>query len=84
VGPASGNDIQLQLERNFGYNHQDIIFKKEKFETKQRLTHQVINFTFFRAESADIKDIPGFLWVTWEGLKQYPFPKTLQEYISSK
>ncbi|MCU7551637.1 A/G-specific adenine glycosylase [Chitinophagaceae bacterium LB-8] len=80
-GPASLKEIHLQLEKGFGFSHHDVIFKKEIFETKQRLTHQVINFSFYQAETCEVKDIPGFIWVGWEELNHYPFPKTLQEYI---
>lgn len=82
-GPVPVEDLQIQLENNFGFSHGEIILHKEKFETKQRLTHQVINFSFYQAEIKAIKDISGFIWIGAGQLNQYPFPKTLQEYVSS-
>jgi A/G-specific adenine glycosylase len=81
--PASINDIQRQLEKNFGFTH-PVQVQHESWITKQRLTHQIINFSFIEAEATQIKDIPGFQWVSAGQLSNYPFPKTLQEYISSK
>lgn len=83
ANPASINDLQLQLEKNFGLSQQ-VQFQANPLETKQRLTHQVINFSFLEAQSIEIKDIPGFIWVSKDQLDHYPFPKTLQEYISGK
>jgi A/G-specific adenine glycosylase len=75
-------DLELQFLRSFGFSNEDVSFQEVKYETKQRLTHQVIHFCFVYAKLSYIKDLSGFLWISKDQLNEFPFPKTLQEFIS--
>jgi A/G-specific adenine glycosylase len=52
------------------------------WEAKQKLTHQQIHFRFSKVLIKK-QPVPGFTWVKISKLSEYPFPKTLQEFISS-
>jgi len=49
--------------------------------TKQRISHQVINFSFYEIIVPRIETIVGFTWVKLHDLKKYAFPKSLQELV---
>lgn len=76
-------EVCLQLNKNLGFEEEDVRFLQPPFEERQRLTHQLINFSFYRAETSLKKDLPGFLWVARSQLSQYPFPKSLQNYLQN-
>lgn len=80
----SMKDLELQFRKIFGFSNEDVSFQDGIYETKQRLTHQIIHFCFIYAKLSNIKDLTGFLWVSNDQLSEYPFPKTLQEFISNK
>lgn len=48
---------------------------------RQKLTHQVINFSFQQIELKNKQSIVGFTWVKRSELKRYAFPKSLQELV---
>ncbi|HRP90050.1 MAG TPA: A/G-specific adenine glycosylase [Edaphocola sp.] len=53
------------------------------FETKQKLTHQIINSTF---SIVKINEVPDFLntkgmWVPIEALKKFAFPRTILSFL---
>jgi len=50
-------------------------------DTRQKLTHQVINFSFQEIELKNKQTIVGFTWVKCNELKRYAFPKSLQELV---
>lgn len=49
---------------------------------KQKLSHQLINFSFFHIELEEKEIIPGFSWVKISELNKYAFPKSLQEFVA--
>jgi A/G-specific adenine glycosylase len=57
------------------YNHKPLP------ATRQKLTHQVINFSFQEIELKNKHAIVGFTWVKCSDLKGYAFPKSLQELV---
>jgi len=58
-----------------GYHHKPLP------DTKQKLTHQVINFSFQEIQLKNKQTIVGFTWVNCNELKEYAFPKSLQELV---
>lgn len=50
---------------------------------KQKLSHQLVHFSFLEVEVKEEANFPGFIWVKRSQLKKYAFPKTLQQYILS-
>jgi A/G-specific adenine glycosylase len=60
-------------------------FTKYRFRflhcTKQRISHQLINFSFHEITMQRKETIAGFRWVKLHDLKKYAFPKSLQELV---
>ncbi|HEY0731243.1 MAG TPA: hypothetical protein VGD33_02395, partial [Chitinophagaceae bacterium] len=51
---------------------------------KQRLTHQLIHFSFTELNVPDTLMIPGYQQVELRTLKSLAFPKTLKEVIHNE
>ena len=49
---------------------------------RQKLTHQLIHFSFVHLQLNQPLLPPGCQWVPAENLHLFPFPRTLQEYLS--
>ena len=54
------------------------------YETNQRLSHQMIHFTFILLDITSKAKFAGFSWLKTSELDQYAFPKTLQQFISTR
>ena len=68
------------LKKQYGisfYNHHS------SYTAKQKLSHQLINFSFQQIELKQKTGIPEFSWVKITDLKQYAFPKSLQELVAT-
>jgi A/G-specific adenine glycosylase len=50
---------------------------------KQKLSHQLIHFSFLEIELKQKKIIPCFSWVKISELVKYAFPKSLQEFVTT-
>jgi A/G-specific adenine glycosylase len=51
------------------------------FDTRQKLTHQQINFRFYKIELSKKANIPGCFWARRTELGKYAFPRTLKQYV---
>lgn len=54
----------------------------EPVQEDQRLSHQVIHFSFYQLQAREGDAITGCTWVARPDLHQYAFPKTLQHFLS--
>lgn len=71
------------LQKNFGIDV-DKISIKEQASFKQRLSHQLIHFQFILVTVSQVPKLPeNITWVEASELKNYAFPKTIQQYIQS-
>ena len=71
------------FEASFKLKSNDFIFNEEALHTKQRLSHQIIHFQFINAEVRKKPRLPErVIWVKSSQLKNYPFPKTLQQRLN--
>jgi A/G-specific adenine glycosylase len=61
----------------------DCHFKKSQ-SCVQKLSHQLIHFSFFETGLKARPAVPGFSWVKISELNEYAFPKTLQEFITNR
>lgn len=52
--------------------------------SSQMLTHQHIHFHFLVLTIPGIFDVPGYFWAKLPELKQYAFPRTLQQFIKAQ
>jgi A/G-specific adenine glycosylase len=73
--------VQLQLEQGFNFNQFKYTITGDPFSYSQRLSHQLIHFQIYLAEINDLYPFQNFRWVPREELKNYPFPKTLLQFI---
>ena len=52
--------------------------------TKQKLSHQLINFSIQEISIHQKRPIEGYSWIRVEDLGRYPFPKTLLEFVTTQ
>jgi A/G-specific adenine glycosylase len=75
----------LLFQKSYGITLNECDVNQEIIHAKQRLTHQIIHFQFIKVEFSKMPSFPqGIIWVKGSQLKNYPFPKTLQQYIQSQ
>lgn len=79
--PLIANKFLNLFEKQYGINEYRIIHAQSK---KQKLTHQVVHFSFIEIELKQKETVPGFMWVKIAQLKNYAFPKTLQQFIQTQ
>jgi A/G-specific adenine glycosylase len=58
-----------------------LIEKKKIWSSIQKLTHQQIHFTFYKASLDEKNAIEEYQWVKKKDLHDYAFPRTLKLYI---
>jgi A/G-specific adenine glycosylase len=75
----------LLFQKSFGIIINECDVNQEIIHVKQRLTHQTIHFQFIKLKVLKLPSFnEGIIWVEGSKLKNYPFPKTLQQYIQSQ
>jgi A/G-specific adenine glycosylase len=74
------NELLTQLERNYGLAKGSYAIGKEA-ALSQRLSHQLIHFTFLTLELGSLHLFDNMQWVAEDQLEAYPFPKTLQSLL---
>jgi A/G-specific adenine glycosylase len=80
---TSFKKLLLPFEKAYGIKSSAYMLKKP-VDFKQRLSHQIIHFQFIEAQINKKIALPeNMIWVNAPELKKYPFPKTLQHYITS-
>lgn len=52
--------------------------------TQQRLSHQLIHFSFLQIELKQKEKIAGFWWIKNSELNKCAFPKSLQEFVANR
>lgn len=51
--------------------------------TQQKLSHQLISFSIQEITVHEKRAVEGYLWVNLKDLPNYPFPKTLLEFVTT-
>jgi A/G-specific adenine glycosylase len=75
----------LLFQKKYGIILNECDINQETVHVKQRLTHQIIHFQFIKLKISKLPSFnEGIIWVEASQLKNYPFPKTLQQYIQSQ
>ena len=73
-----------EFEKKFLVHKNQYNITGEINRSKQRLSHQIIHFQFIKLEVSEKCFLPpNITWIKNSQLKDYPFPKTLQQYILS-
>lgn len=73
-----------QFEKSYSIKKDHYQLVEEPIHLQQRLTHQIINFQFIKAEFVELPRIENLLWLSQSEIKKLPFPKSLQQYILSQ
>jgi A/G-specific adenine glycosylase len=76
------NEALLQLERSYGITSADYEVISAAANLTQKLSHQTIHFSFIHLECKKKVRLKGFEWISKTELERYPFPKTLQQFLS--
>ena len=75
----------LLFQKKYGLILNECDINQEIIHVKQRLTHQIIHFQFIKLKFSNLPSFnEGIIWIENSHLKNYPFPKTLQQYIQSQ
>jgi A/G-specific adenine glycosylase len=77
----SKKTLLLHLEKEHGVSVDPDQLLSAAAERTQKLSHQSIHFCFLHAVLPAPRPIAGYAWVATEELTQYPFPRTLQEFL---
>lgn len=77
------NKQLLMLHKSFGIDGEKAMIT-ETTHFKQRLSHQLIHFQFIVINTWQVPKLPeNVIWVEASQLKNFAFPKTIQQYIQS-
>ncbi|MDB5196650.1 MAG: adenine glycosylase, partial [Flaviaesturariibacter sp.] len=75
-------ELILHLEKEYGIKKSQYEVISAAAQRTQKLSHQTIHFSFLHLSFAKRPKLPGYSWVDLSELPQYPFPKTLHEFLS--
>ncbi|HVG41489.1 MAG TPA: A/G-specific adenine glycosylase [Chitinophagaceae bacterium] len=73
--------LLTQVEKSYGIEASAINEFYFLKEIKQRLSHQVIYFSFYLLELAAAPSMESFIWTKKDDLKSFAFPKTLAQIV---
>ena len=77
--------ILKTFQSNYELKPDELLVLNNSSFQKQRLSHQLIHFQFIQARVKKLTPVlEKFTWLSAEELKKYPFPKTLQAYLSNE
>ncbi|HZH95726.1 MAG TPA: A/G-specific adenine glycosylase [Flavisolibacter sp.] len=83
------SDRQLQkeealqhLEKSFGIKKGTYVVVSAAASTTQRLTHQLICFSFIHLELEKKDTLPHYQWISKKHLHQFAFPKTISQFLA--
>jgi A/G-specific adenine glycosylase len=72
------------IATKFTISESELSVQNKVLNAKQRLSHQIIHFQFIKAELRKKPRLPEeVIWVKASDLKNYPFPRTLQQQLNS-
>ena len=62
----------------------NLLSQSSFISTSQKLSHQLVRFRFYTIQENEPVSVENYKWVSKTELRQLPFPKTIQEIISSQ
>lgn len=74
------NDLLTYLATAHDIHEFEIISHSAAYQ--QRLTHQKIHFSFIHLQLPEKRELVNALWIPTEQVHHFPFPKTLQQFLS--
>jgi A/G-specific adenine glycosylase len=78
--PSSVKKLLKLFSKQYGITVFDF---ESSYTVKQKLSHQLINFSFLQIELKQKENIPGFSWVKISELNKYALPKSLHEFVAT-
>ena len=76
------NDALLQLAHSYAVEATQYEVVSAAVNLTQKLSHQTIHFSFIHLECQQQIPLEGFDWIAKANLERYPFPKTIQQFLS--
>ncbi|MEO6070791.1 MAG: A/G-specific adenine glycosylase [Chitinophagaceae bacterium] len=73
--------LTLQLEKSYGISKEFITLFTLLNQTTQRLSHQLIYFSFYVIQLKKKPTIDSFIWVNKKELAKFAFPQTLSQLV---
>jgi A/G-specific adenine glycosylase len=80
----SVREVLAQWRKSHGIRASDYKVVAQDLQVVQRLSHQLIHFSFIHLQLPKRLTIEGMEWVPVQQLQQFPFPKTLQQHLQSQ
>ena len=77
-------EVLAQWRKSYGVRAPDYKVVAQHLQVVQRLSHQLIHFSFIHLQLSNRLTIEGIEWVPVQQLPQYPFPKTLQQHLQGQ
>jgi A/G-specific adenine glycosylase len=74
--------LLLHLQKEYGLLPESFEAISYDAGRKQKLTHQTIHFSFLHLRLFAKMPVTNYRWVSQTALSQYPFPRTLQDFLS--
>jgi A/G-specific adenine glycosylase len=74
--------LLLHLEKEHGVREGDYELISAAARRTQKLSHQTVHFSFLHLAMLKKPLMPNYTWISKTALSEYPFPKTLQEFLS--
>ena len=76
----------IEAEAAKAWNLQPAQYKRigTRFSIKQRLTHRVVHLAFEQLELTEKADREGLQWVPISQLDDYPFPKSIRQFVTEE
>lgn len=84
AGEVSLKKLLPQFSAAYNITPSDFTLSRPVRQVTQQLSHRRVHFTFIQLELTEPVQLEGFIWASGNELKQYPFPKTLQQYIAEE
>lgn len=76
------NEVLLQLAHSYAVESMQYEVLSAAVNLTQKLSHQTIHFSFIHLDCHQEIPLPGFEWIVKSDLERYPFPKTIQQFLS--
>lgn len=76
------NEVLIRLEHSYAATSAQYEIISAAVNLTQKLSHQTIHFSFIHLECNEMIPLEGFQWILKSDLDRYPFPKTIQQFLS--
>lgn len=76
--------ISAEAQKAWGLKPEQYSRTGTRYQLKQRLTHQIVYFSFERLQLNQQISLPGLQWVERKNISKYAFPKSIKQYVDEE